>query len=148
MRRSPSSVKATTDGVVRPPSSFAMTVGCPPSITDTTELVWAPENAYAITADYDLPISLGEVRFHLDYSWQDDQFALANTDSGEVVVADYGLLNGRISLADVEMFGGNWQFAVWGRNLTDEDSSNYKIGATANTYLEPLMWGGEIRLEY
>ena len=62
--------------------------------TDTTELVWAPENAYAITADYDLPISLGEIRFHLDYSWQDDQFALANTDSGEVVVADNGLLNG------------------------------------------------------
>ncbi len=116
--------------------------------TDTTELVWAPENAYAITSDYDLPLSFGQLRFHLDYSWQDDQFALANTDSGEVVVADFGLLNGRISLADVDLLGGNWQFAVWGRNLTDEDSANYQIGTTAMTFLEPLMWGGEIIIEY
>jgi iron complex outermembrane receptor protein len=116
--------------------------------TDTTELVWAPENAYAITADYDLPVSFGEIRFHLDYSWQDDQYALANTEFGEVQVDDFGLLNGRISMADVELFGGNWQFAVWGKNLTDEDSANYLIGSTASTYLQPLMWGGEIIFEY
>src|SRR5215211_2203842 len=38
-RRSPESVKATTDGVVRPPSAFSSTVGSPPSITATQELV-------------------------------------------------------------------------------------------------------------
>ena len=38
-RRSPLSVKATTDGVVRPPSAFSRTVGSPPSITATHELV-------------------------------------------------------------------------------------------------------------
>src|ERR1700722_845762 len=38
-RRSPVLVKATTDGVVRPPSWFGMTTAWPPSITDTTELV-------------------------------------------------------------------------------------------------------------
>src|SRR6202023_1373898 len=32
-------VKATTDGVVRPPSSLAMTLGSPPSMTATTEFV-------------------------------------------------------------------------------------------------------------
>src|SRR6202023_2819589 len=38
--RCPSSVNATTDGVVRPPSAFGMTSACPPSITAaTTELV-------------------------------------------------------------------------------------------------------------
>src|SRR4029079_17450769 len=36
---SPSLVKPTTDGVVRPPSAFGMTTGSPPSITATTELV-------------------------------------------------------------------------------------------------------------
>src|SRR5882724_9669612 len=36
--RSPSFVNATTDGVVRAPSWLTMTVGCPPSITATTEL--------------------------------------------------------------------------------------------------------------
>src|SRR5215207_9671865 len=38
-RRSPESVKATTEGVVRPPSEFSSTVGSPPSITATQELV-------------------------------------------------------------------------------------------------------------
>ena len=38
-RRSPLSVKATTDGVVRLPSELEMTTGLPPSITATTELV-------------------------------------------------------------------------------------------------------------
>ncbi len=38
-RRSPDSVKATTDGVVRPPSAFSRTVGSPPSSTATQELV-------------------------------------------------------------------------------------------------------------
>ena len=37
--RSPSLVKATTDGVVRPPSALGMTTGSPPSMTETTELV-------------------------------------------------------------------------------------------------------------
>jgi iron complex outermembrane receptor protein len=116
--------------------------------TDTTELVWAPEYAYALTADYTVPVSVGELLFHVDYSWQDEQFALANTDSGKVEVADYGLWNGRISLGNVEMAGHNWQFALWGRNLTDEDTANYLIGSTASTYLAPRMWGAEVIFEF
>src|SRR5918992_4851385 len=38
-RRSPWSVKATTDGVVRDPSALAITDGSPPSMTAITELV-------------------------------------------------------------------------------------------------------------
>src|SRR5436189_5337426 len=38
-RRSPDDVKATTDGVVRPPSAFSITVGSPPSSTAIHELV-------------------------------------------------------------------------------------------------------------
>ena len=37
--RSPDSVNATTDGVVRPPSAFSRTSGSPPSSTATHELV-------------------------------------------------------------------------------------------------------------
>src|SRR3954469_4727446 len=38
-RRSPLAAKATTDGVVRPPSLFSITVGSPPSRTAMHELV-------------------------------------------------------------------------------------------------------------
>ena len=37
--RSPDAAKATTDGVVRPPSAFSMTVGSPPSNTAMHEFV-------------------------------------------------------------------------------------------------------------
>src|SRR5580700_3344502 len=37
--RSPVLVKPTTEGVVRPPSSFGITLGSPPSITATQEFV-------------------------------------------------------------------------------------------------------------
>ncbi len=116
--------------------------------SNTTELIWAPEHAYAITADYSLPLAVGELRAHLDYSWQDDQFALANTEFGDVLVEDFGMLNGRISLADVSLFGGDWQFAVWGRNLTDEDDANYRIGATAATFMRVRTYGGEVIFTY
>jgi len=36
---SPSSVKATTEGVVRAPSEFSITLGLPPSMIATQELV-------------------------------------------------------------------------------------------------------------
>ena len=50
--RSPSLAKATTEGVVRPPSELGITAGSPPSITATTELV-VPRSIPMI-----LPISL------------------------------------------------------------------------------------------
>ncbi|MCP5189050.1 MAG: TonB-dependent receptor [Pseudomonadales bacterium] len=115
--------------------------------TGTTVLVWAPENAFSVSADYNLPIEAGEVQLHLDYSWQDSQYALANTDAGKVEVSSFGLLNGRISLADVNMLGGNWQFALWGKNLANRDDSNYLIGATARTYLQPRTYGAELVLQ-
>src|SRR6476661_6770541 len=54
--RSPSLVKPTTEGVVRPPSAFGMTTGSPPSITATTELV-VPRS---------IPITLSAIA---DFSW-------------------------------------------------------------------------------
>ncbi|MBN7795146.1 TonB-dependent receptor [Parahaliea mediterranea] len=117
--------------------------------TDTTVLVWAPENAYSLVADYYLQLdSLGELKAHLDYAWQDEQYALANTDAGEVLVGDYGLLNARISLDYVQLLGGEWQFAVWAKNLTDEDNVNYRIGQTSTTYLQPRTWGVDLKLRY
>jgi iron complex outermembrane recepter protein len=116
--------------------------------SDTTELVWAPEHAYAINADWDIPVSYGNYRLHADYSWQDDQLALANTNFGEITVEAFGLLNARVSLSEVEMVGGNWQFALWVKNLQDRDNANYAIGTTANTFLTPRMYGGELIFEF
>ena len=53
-RRSPWSVKATTEGVVRAPSALGITIGFPPSVAAMTELV-VPRSmptATAITTSY------------------------------------------------------------------------------------------------
>ncbi len=54
--RCPSLLKATTDGVVRPPSLFSMTVGSPPSRTAMHELV-VPRSM-----PMTLPMLLGNLR--------------------------------------------------------------------------------------
>ena len=72
----------------------------------------------------------------------------ANTNFGEIVVEAYGLLNARLSLSEVEMLGGNWQFALWAKNVQDRDNANYAIGTTANTFLTPRMYGAELIFEF
>jgi iron complex outermembrane receptor protein len=116
--------------------------------SDTTGLVWAPEHAWAAMVDWTIPASYGQWLLHADYSWQDDQLALANTNFGEVTVESFGLLNARLSLADVDMFGGNWQFALWAKNVQDRDNISYAIGATSFTYLMPRTYGAELILEF
>ncbi|MBA6414248.1 TonB-dependent receptor [Parahaliea sp. F7430] len=117
--------------------------------TKTTVLAWSPEHAYSVAVDYNLPLNdLGELKAHLDYSWQDDQYALSNTNEGEVLVDDFGTLNARISLDYVQMLGGEWQVALWAKNLTDEDSANYRIGMTAFTFMQPRTYGLDLRFRY
>src|SRR6266478_1132577 len=53
-RRSPEGVNATTEGVVRPPSAFSMTVGSPPSSTAMHELV-VPRSMPMVLAIGDTP---------------------------------------------------------------------------------------------
>src|SRR5215467_3797812 len=55
--RSPVLVKPTTEGVVRPPSSLGTTLGSPPSITATQELV-VPKSIPMIFAMYLAPLRL------------------------------------------------------------------------------------------
>src|SRR5260221_12782115 len=57
-RTSPSSVKATTEGVVREPSEFSIPLGLPPSMIATQELV-VPRSMPMIFAIWEyLPFSL------------------------------------------------------------------------------------------
>src|SRR5438105_4219340 len=68
-RRSPVLVKATTDGVVRPPSAFGITTGSPASITAMTEFV-VPRSMPTVFAIFRLlEISAGPGRRAPEASW-------------------------------------------------------------------------------
>src|SRR5271165_1564360 len=79
-RRSPDAVNATTDGVVRPPSAFSITVGSPPSRTAMHELV-VPRSIPIV-----LPISLS-VSF------------IAATNLSGIVEDFWGLVKGVLGIA-------------------------------------------------
>src|SRR4051794_12216970 len=68
-RRSPPAVNATTDGVVRPPSLFSMTVGSPASYTAMHELV-VPRSIPMVFAMWCAPLQDLSLR-GADYSRSD-----------------------------------------------------------------------------
>src|SRR3954447_1313884 len=81
-RRSPDLAKATTDGVVRPPSAFSMTVGSPPSSTAMHEFV-VPRSMPMV-----LPIRLllaGEKRFPVERLRQPSGKNLSRVDADSSV---------------------------------------------------------------
>lgn len=85
----------------------------------------------------------GSSRNSLDFNQAFDKETLESFELGWKTE-----MNARFSLRDVDMFGGNWQFALWVKNLQDEDGVNYAIGTTANTFLTPRMYGGEVIFEF
>lgn len=51
---------------------------------------------------------------------------------------DRTLLNGRITLSEIELPKGELQFALWGRKLTDEE---YKVHGAAFAGYDAYTWG-------
>ena len=100
-------------------------VGLAGPVDVTGSLRQAPETSYNIMADYNLPISSGSLDFHLEFSHVDEQitdYLFAGT-----VIDEQDLLDARISWTSND---GQWQVALWGKNLTDEAyfAHSYVIG--------------------
>lgn len=77
-----------------------------------------PEMTYSFAADY--PIHLGDMtlNLHADYSWRDEAFFGGSTAIiPQMFEPAYGLWNAMATL-DIN---DNLTFAVWGKNLTDEE---------------------------
>ncbi|MDP4916570.1 MAG: TonB-dependent receptor, partial [Haliea sp.] len=81
------------------------------------------------------------IAFDVDYSWVDEQF----TDPGNLLVdkiGDYGLLGARVSYTPA---AGNWELALWGRNITDEEYNKVNndnfLGTPRTTWGDPQLYG-------
>jgi len=106
------------------------------------DLLYSPKVAANLGLDhYAEVIANWELRTHVGYSYTDDQYLSPGYEEGS-----YSLLNGRISLLSPD---NNWEFALWGRNLTDEayleqvtDFSD--IGYVSARRNEPVTYGAEV----
>jgi iron complex outermembrane receptor protein len=89
--------------------------------------------------------------FRVDYSYQDDFFLQPNND--KFFVADsQSIVNARLSLSGGEE---QWQVAIWGRNLTDEDNVINLFGASSFVFplyhyalVAPRTYGVELQYRF
>tara|TARA_R110000787_G_scaffold24931_1_gene70138 strand:+ start:4091 stop:6664 length:2574 start_codon:yes stop_codon:yes gene_type:complete len=79
--------------------------------------LYSPETSASLALLYDRPMTteLG-LRASLSGRWQSDSTA-GNPDDPLYDIDSYGILNGSIGLYSLN---NNWEFSVWGQNLTDE----------------------------
>lgn len=113
---------------------------------------FAPDLTYTLLGRYS--VTAGQLAWsaQLDYSWRDDRFGTGLSIIEQTMfqqLEDYGLLGARLTVAEA---GGQWEAALWGKNLTDE---NYFVNVTTDDLAswmrlpgEPMSYGVELRYNW
>jgi iron complex outermembrane receptor protein len=121
------------------------------NVTNTYKIPLSPKFNYLLGAVHRLPLGFATLETSLNYSWRDEQYSSINGDPLSMRKA-YGLLDGRISLKDIELGrGAALEFAVWGKNLLDEEYwvSGINLSTfTVRQWGDPRSFGAEARLRF
>lgn len=120
-------------------------------VTDTYKVPLAPKHNFLIGAEHRIDLGGPEIITSLNYSWRGEQWGTITPDELAKRKA-YGVLDGRISLANLEV-GRNAQLelSLWGRNLTDEKYWVSGINLTTFTvrqWADPRSFGFEAKLDF
>lgn len=74
-----------------------------------------PENQFALFTRYETPVSWGSVYLGADFTFEESKYA---QEHNLIETGDRELLGARVGTT-----WGNWDFSVWGKNLTDDDTA-------------------------
>ncbi len=117
----------------------------------------AKETANA-ALQYDLPrFSFGQVSARLEYNYRSEVYfqpTTVGTPLNESIKGDgRGLLDARLTLAEVAVGSATASFSLWGRNLTDEEYRVHGIdfgalGYAGNVYGEPRSYGIDLDVSF
>jgi iron complex outermembrane recepter protein len=93
------------------------------NVADQRFTQYTPEHTFNAGVEYTmLRASYGELTARLDYSYNDDYTPYVTPAQKAVSDIDgYGVLNGRLTLADIPAGDNKLQLALWGKNLLDEE---------------------------
>ncbi|MFA7554637.1 MAG: TonB-dependent receptor [Spongiibacteraceae bacterium] len=122
-----------------------------PIIVDRSneEVIQAPDLTYSISATQEIPLAIGLLTLHADYSYSDDVVLVTQTatpgSSAEITqiyadsnkaatIESYSLINAKASLA---IRDSGWTVDIWGRNLGGEE---YYARTFADLYTTPLSF--------
>ncbi len=100
-------------------------------------------------AEYQFPpTSFGQLSVNVDYYHQG--LITTSTSDPRYKVGGYGLLDARLTLADIPLAGGEWRVSAFGRNLTDKEYyiSHFNTGAPSAFFGQPRTYGLEISMQY
>ncbi|GAC14506.1 TonB-dependent receptor [Aliiglaciecola lipolytica] len=136
--------------------TFDVVTGLPNEVTNTAEFPYSPEKKWSIGLNYQAEISVGQLIVSADYSYVDDHFPYHNQPSADFTrIASYSIFNARITLSEIA--GSNFDLAVWGKNILDEeyringlpvaDATGTFIGGL-NYYGNPATFGVELSYRF
>ena len=117
-------------------------------------VLMAPMHAGAMTLDYQFtPTDYGILSVHLDIMSKD---SFSYNPYGEQRLDAYTLINGRVTLADINLGNrsGALRASLWGKNLTDEEYiiDAFAVGdpavTIANAYGDPRTLGIEFVYDF
>ena len=112
-----------------------------------TKLPNTPETTVNISADYTHPLAWGSLIVRGDYRYTDDLYNDAQ-NSPFLYQDGYHTFNASLTFTT-----GNWDFSVFGTNLTDKrfitsGDSNFGLGFHEANYNRPREFGGLIRYRF
>ncbi len=108
-------------------------------VTDTYVFPLIPKHNYTLGVDYRWPgLAGGDFVASLNYNWRDRQEGGITGDPLSYRKT-YGLLDGRISLSDIDIGDGRTaEISVWGKNMLDEE---YWVSGINLTLFTLRQWG-------
>ncbi|WP_435211129.1 TonB-dependent receptor [Luminiphilus sp. nBUS_16] len=113
---------------------------------NSDDLRQAPENKYSLGGVVDFPLAGGSmISLRADYYHTDEQ--INDYINQKTVIDAFDLLDARVSWTSAS---GNWQVALWGKNLTDEEwvSHSYTIGpGVIGVWGAPALYGVSVSYE-
>ncbi len=110
----------------------------------------APRNSASVNLDYQFPQGgYGSWSANINTNYVDKR----NTNNELLAIDAYSLLNGRISLSDIELPFGELTFSAWVKNALDEEYVNFTIGnlphaSRAVLWGEPRTWGIDFKYSF
>jgi len=110
-----------------------------------------PEHMVSLSADYEVPLSFADLVFHLDYQYSDEYYrpnvATAGTDAAYFPTT-LDVLNGRITLRDMQIGGGDVSLALWFKNILDTEDVLFSSTAGGYVLSDPRTFGLTLRARY
>ena len=127
-------------------------------VADSAHFTYSAENTANAALQYDLPrFSFGQVSARLEYNYRSEVYfqpTTVGTPLNESISSDgRGLLDARLTLADVAIGGLTASLSLWGLNLADEEYRVHGIdfgglGYAGNVYGEPRSYGVDLSFSF